>query len=191
MKEKNCWTLVVKTRLLWSYLAWFTYDHYDRCDRCDRWAKQRSSIVAIIAIIWKPLSSDRSDRGDNDRWDREIFLSQRSLSLRSLESGFHVIAIIAAIVELLFFSAITAMVANIWKPGFREPEKLHISAFCSLLKPGFHMIATIAVIAAIAGKCFPYERYDRCDHWTFFFLAITAIITIIWKPGFTDDVSCC
>ena len=38
------------------------------------------------------------------------------------------IAIIAAIAELLFFSAITAMVAMvaiIWKPGFREPEKLH------------------------------------------------------------------
>ena len=37
------------------------------------------------------------------------------------------IAIIVAIAELLFFSAITAMVAMvaiIWKPGFREPEKL-------------------------------------------------------------------
>ena len=75
--------------------------------------------------------------------------------------------------ELLFFSAIaaiTAMVAILWKPGCREPEKLHISVFCSPLKPGFHMIATIAVIAAIAGKCFPYDRYDRCDHGTFFFL---------------------
>ena len=51
------------------------------------------------------------------------------------------IAIIAAIAELLFFSviaAITAMVAIIWKPGFREREKLHISAFW-----------------------FPYDRYDR------------------------------
>ena len=100
----------------------------------------------------------------------ELFLSHRSLSLRSLESGFHMIAIsaiIAAIAERLFFSAIaaiTAMVAIIWKPGFREPENLHISALCSPLKSGFHMIATIAVIAAIAGKCFPYDRYDRCDH---------------------------
>ena len=96
-----------------------------------------------------------------------FYLSQRSLSLRSLESGFRMIAIIAGIAELLFFSAIaaiTAMVAILWKPGFREPEKLHISAFCSPLKPGFRMIATIAVIAAIAGKCFPYDRYDRCDH---------------------------
>ena len=77
------------------------------------------------------------------------------------------IAIIAAIAELLFFLAITAMVAMvaiIWKPGFREPEKLHISAFCSPLNPGFRMIATIAVIAAINGKCFPYDRYDRFDH---------------------------
>ena len=32
--------------------------------------KKSSSIVAIIAIIWKPLSSDRRDRSDNDRWDR-------------------------------------------------------------------------------------------------------------------------
>ena len=82
------------------------------------------------------------------------------------------IPIIAAIAELLFFStiaAITAMVAIIWKPGFREREKLHISAFCSPLTPGFHMIATIAVIAAIAGKSFLYNRYDRWDHWTFFF----------------------
>ena len=95
----------------------------------------------------------------------ELFLSHRSLSLRSLESGFHMIAIIAAIAELLFFSAITAMVAMvaiIWKPGFREPEKLHISTFCSPLR--FRVIATIAVIAAIAGKWFPYDRYDRCDH---------------------------
>ena len=63
------------------------------------------------------------------------------------------IAIIAAIAELLFFSAITAMVAMvaiIWKPGFREPEKLHnYPHFADTLKPGFYMIATIAVIAAI------------------------------------------
>ena len=50
------------------------------------------------------------------------------------ESGFHMIVITAATAELLFFpaiAAITAMVAIIWRPGFREPEKLHISAFCS------------------------------------------------------------
>ena len=70
------------------------------------------------------------------------------------------------------------MVAIIWEPGFREPKKLQYPHF------GFHMIATIA------GNCFPYDRYDRCDHWTFLFSAITAITTIIWKPGYTDDVSC-
>ena len=80
------------------------------------------------------------------------------------------IAIIAAIAELLFFSAIaaiTAIVAIIWKPGFREPEKLHVSALCKPLKPGFHMIA------AIAGKCFPYDRYDRWKvrSLNFFFLS--------------------
>ena len=35
-------------------------------------------------------------------------------------------------------------------------------------KPGFHMIATIAMIAAIA---------------ELFFSAIAAIVAIIWKPG--------
>ena len=29
--------------------------------------KKTSAIAAIIAIIWKPLSSDRRDRSDNDR----------------------------------------------------------------------------------------------------------------------------
>ena len=149
--KKNCWTLVVKTRLLWFYLAWFPYDHYHRCDRCDRWAKQSSSIVAItewsygnhfLAIAATTIA------------EIELFLSQQSLSLRSLESGFHMIAIIAALAELLFFSAITAMIAIIWKPSFREPEKLHISAFCSPLNPGFHMIG--------------YDRCDRCDRWKVF-----------------------
>ena len=73
--------------------------------------------LVIIVIIRKPLSSDRSNRSDTDRVIG-FFLSQRSLSLRTLESSFHVIA---AITELFFFSAITvitAIVANIWKPGF-------------------------------------------------------------------------
>ena len=34
---------------------------------------------------------------------------------------------------------------------------------------------TVIVVAPIAGKWFPYDRYDRCDRWTFFFSAI------IWK----------
>ena len=96
----------------------------------------------------------------------ELFLSHRSLSLRSLESGFHMIAIIAAIAELLFFSAIAAITATIkiiWKPGFREPEKLHISAFCSPLKRGFHMIAKIAVIAAITDLFFFSDHNDHME----------------------------
>ena len=58
----------------------------------------------IAAITWKPLSSDRSDRSDNDRWGRK--------------------------------SSISAI-----------------------------------VVATISGKWFPYDRYDHCDHWTFFFLS--------------------
>ena len=30
---------------------------------------------------------------------------------------------------------------------------------------------SVIVVAAIAGKWFPYDRYDRCDRWTFFFLS--------------------
>ena len=152
--KKNCWTLVVKTRLLWFYLAWFPYDHYHRCDRCDRWAKQSSSIVAITEWSYGNHFLAIAAIAATTIAEIELFLSQQSLSLRSLESGFHMIAIIAALAELLFFSAITAMVAIIWKPSFREPEKLHISAFCSPLNPGFHMIG--------------YDRYDRCDRWKVF-----------------------
>ena len=49
------------------------FNHWFPYDRCDRWDKKN------LAIIWKPLSSDRSDRSDNDRWDR-TFLSQLFLS---------------------------------------------------------------------------------------------------------------
>ena len=38
-------------------------------------------------------------------------------SLQSLESGFHMIAMITAIAELFFFAAIAAIIAIIWKPG--------------------------------------------------------------------------
>ena len=61
--------------------------------------KYSDRMVEIIVIIRKPLSSDRSNRSDTDRVI-EFFLSQRSLSLRTLESGFHMIA---AITELFFF----------------------------------------------------------------------------------------
>ena len=74
-------------------------------------------MIATIAVIAekKKNFSDRSDhmkllssdRSDNNRWD-----IKRSLSLRSLESGFHMIA------ELFFsaIAAITVIVAIIWKP---------------------------------------------------------------------------
>ena len=39
-------------------------------------------------------------------------------------------------------------------------------------------------IATIAGNCFPYDRYDRCDRWTFFFSAIVAITR---EPGLRED----
>ena len=58
----------------------------------------RKKSSAIAAIIWKPLSSDRSD---NDRWDTKSVLSQRSLSLRSLER---------------FLYDCSDLIAIIWKP---------------------------------------------------------------------------
>ena len=60
-------------------------------------------IATIIAIIWKPLSSDCCDRRDNDRRDRTFSISAIIVSelLWLLESGFHMIAMIA---ELLFQS---------------------------------------------------------------------------------------
>ena len=63
----------------------------------------------------------KNQRSDGNHWSAiavktiteiQLFVSQRSLSLRSLESGFHMIAMIAAI------AAITAMVVIIWKLGF-------------------------------------------------------------------------
>ena len=54
---------------------------------------------------------------------------QRSLLLQWLESGFLMIAIISAIAELFFFSAIaaiTAIVAIIWKPGLSYASLLFL-----------------------------------------------------------------
>ena len=60
-----------------THIAWFPYDRYDR------WKKSS----AIAAIIWKPLSSDRSDCSDNDRWDRpQFYLSDRGDSSDHMET---------------------------------------------------------------------------------------------------------
>ena len=73
----------------------------------------RKKSSAIIAIIGKPLSSDRSDRSDNDRWDRK-----RSIS----------VIVVATTAEKWFPYdrydhcnrwTIAAIIAIIWKPGFK------------------------------------------------------------------------
>ena len=78
--------------------------------------KKSKKGSAIAAIIRKPLSSNRSDR-------IEIVLSQRSLSLRSLESGFHKDRYDRCDRWTFFFfsviAAITAIVVITWKPGFK------------------------------------------------------------------------
>ena len=88
------------------------------------------AIAVIIVIIWKPLSSDRSD---NNRWDSgfHIIAATAKLFLLKTSSGNHSPAIAATtIAEIELFlsprspidhiSAITSIVAIIWKPGFRE-----------------------------------------------------------------------
>ena len=42
-------------------------------------------------------------------------------------------------------------------------------------------------ISAIAGKWFSYDRYNRCDRWTFF---ISAIAEITWKSGLSVSWKC-
>ena len=80
------------------------------------------------------------------------------------------IAVIAAIAEKKS-SAIAEIIAIIRKP---------LSSDRSDNDRTFTISAT--VVAAIAEKWFPYDCYDRCDRWTFFFSA--AVVVFIWKPGF-------
>ena len=61
---------------------------------------RRNHFPAIVAIAATTIA------------EIEKVLSQQSLSLRSLENGFHMIAAIAVI------TAIVAIMAIIWKPGF-------------------------------------------------------------------------
>ena len=73
-------------------------------------------------------------------------------------------------------SAIAVIIANLWKTLSSDRSDNDLwdrKSFISAI-----------VVAAIAGEWFPYDRYDRCDRWTFFFSAIEAII---WKPGFTPQ----
>ena len=79
---------------------------------------------------------------------------------------------IAVIAENKKSSVITAIVAIIWKLGLRGLQNADICNFSGSLKPGFHMIATIAVIAAIAAK-------NKSS-------AIAAMIAIMWKPLSSD-----
>ena len=79
---------------------------------------------------------------------------------------------IATIAEKKKSSAIAAIIAIIWKPlsGERSDNDRWDRTFS---------ISAI-LVAAIAGKWFPYDR------WIFFFSAIsaiTAIVAIISKPG--------
>ena len=76
-----------------------------------------ATIAVIAAITEKKKFSDRSD---NDRWDRTFYISGIVVAAIAGE-WFHMIAMIAAIAEVFFFSAtavITGMVAIIWNLGF-------------------------------------------------------------------------
>ena len=84
-------------------ISWFPYDRYDRCDRCDRWEKtvQRSRRSQWSYGNHSPAIAARI--AATTIVEIEKALSQRLLSLRSLN---------------LFFSTIAVIVAIIWKPGF-------------------------------------------------------------------------
>ena len=71
------------------------------------------------------------------------------------------IATIAVIAAKKKSSAIAAIIAIIWKPlSSNRSNNDHWDRT-------FYISAI--VVAAIAGtEWFPYDRYDRCDRWTFF-----------------------
>ena len=85
----------------------------------------------IAAIAEKKKFSDRSDHSNHKKTTfqrsqrqrslryKKFYVSDRCMSQRSVESGFHMIAMMVAIDELFFFSVITAIVAIIWKAGFK------------------------------------------------------------------------
>ena len=70
------------------------------------------ATIAVVAVI-----AEKKKFGDcSDHSDYKESTFQLSLSL---ESGFLTIAIMVAIAELFFWSAITAIVAMILRPGFK------------------------------------------------------------------------
>ena len=48
---------------------------------------EKKKVQRSVAIIWKPLFSERSDRCDNDRWDRpQFYLNNRSDHCHHMET---------------------------------------------------------------------------------------------------------
>ena len=86
-----------------------------------------TATIAVIVAVPEKKKKTFSDRSDHSDLMETTF--QRSL--RTLESGFHKIAMIAAIADFFFLSAtaaITAIVAITWKPGLREDNKTSADA---------------------------------------------------------------
>ena len=84
--------------------------------------KKRSAIAVIIGIIWQPLSSNRSDRSDNDRWYRTFSISAivvTSIAATATIPGkwFPYDRCDHCNCWTFFFSAMAAIVAIIRKPG--------------------------------------------------------------------------
>ena len=78
------------------------YDRYDRSDHSDH--METRAIIPSWLLMETTLQRSQLSQHIAATTIAEIekVLSQRSLSLRSLESGFHMIAMIAAIAELCF-----------------------------------------------------------------------------------------
>ena len=90
-----------------------------------------------------------------------------------LNHGFQMIATIAK-------NQISVIAAIIWQPlssDRSDNDRWDITFSISAI-----------VVAAIAGESFPYDLYNGCDRWTFFFFS--AIAAIISKPGLSISWKC-
>ena len=145
--------------------------HYPTVNSLEVLVQTRSIFPWLVRVVsdrsaqyrwkhpWKPLSSDRSN---NDRWDKKV-PSQRSLSLRWLESGFHMIAAIASLEKN-------------WASGKWNQN--------SIGKLQFAAIAEKKKVQR-SQRSYGNHSLDRSDNdrWD-------RNVAITWKPGSKDIESC-
>ena len=137
------------------------YDRYDRCDRCDRWEKkvQRSYGNHSPAIAATTIASDCCRC---DRWRVFVVSYDRYI-------------LIAGIV---FFpsaiAAITAMVAIIWKPGFKLIMAYFKSKDC--LQRNL-CLKCVSLWKALKANCM--VRLNKCSTWSRVLISVTWV-ELLW-----------